>query len=195
MKRLATTALALILFTPAASAAVIEMGDHILKPDTPNQEILIRVTGDALITVADLFITVHDGGGPNGQNITAPEITGIEMIQGTIFESNHDPNWMWEEAWPLAKTPSMQTASPDSPVVADGVLARVYINTENWTAPQTWTLSGSAPPPHAGTSDLLHGDTPLQVQVNDGSIRIAVPEPATLGLLGLGALLLAGRRR
>ena len=93
-KTLATVALIAITISATlaniTSAATINVGNHVLLPNTPGQQVTIPVTGGEMVAGVDLFVQVGDGG-PELPNVglpagtDAPEISSVDMLTGTIF--------------------------------------------------------------------------------------------------------------
>ena len=68
LRAIAIIVAALLLSPAPASGAVIDVGNHSLLPNTPNQAIAIHVAGGELVAGADLFVQIGDGG---------PELTNV----------------------------------------------------------------------------------------------------------------------
>jgi hypothetical protein len=178
---------------------VIIVGDHLLKADSPMQAVEIYVTGGDEVFGLNLYAEIMPVGGGSYTNLgEAPYIQMIDCVAGTIFQSNNkgpsdtdgagDP-----DAYPFFEGCELLTLdNPDPPPygmpqAADGLIATIYINTTGFTDPaQTWKLA---------LSGTVNGNTDFAgapVDLTDGTIR--VPEPMTLGLLGLGGLAVLIRR-
>lgn len=71
---------ALLLWVSTSQASlIVNAGDHQLQPNTPAQQVKIQVTGGDSIAGLNLYLQVGDG-------TTGPQITGIDLLDGTIFE-------------------------------------------------------------------------------------------------------------
>jgi len=179
---------ALLCVVAPGLGATIDVGDFLLDPNTPGQEILIEIQGtpgvDEVqgitlnVQVADGYPDYRPGDPPS--TVDGPNITAVDLVgPGTVFGSvaNTGPNFIaqLEQIWVVGTT----TASGS--VTADGVLAVVTIDTTGWFAGDgPWELR---------LKDTLNGDTSLPGVSSPPTIingTIAVPEPSTL-LLGLVA--------
>ncbi|MBN2473344.1 MAG: hypothetical protein JXB62_01955, partial [Pirellulales bacterium] len=112
-------------------AAMIEVGDHVLDPDTPDQEIGIYITGDEQVTGMNLFVQVGDGG-PEVGGTDGPAITGADMITGTIFEE--DSVGGANPAAPQIYISYIYLETENSTVTSDGLLVTLTIDTTGFLA-------------------------------------------------------------
>ena len=162
---------------------VIDVGDHLLLPNTPGQQIQIGVTSDILIEGCNLNAQIGDGG-PEASGTPAPVITLVDLENG-IFAGNNDGQWDLGSIPQLAMY-SINTNSGG--VFADGLLVTLTIDTTGFTFPGSWPLQLQST--LNGSSDFAT----MPAEIIDGSITL-VPEPATMSLIGLGGLTLLRRRK
>jgi hypothetical protein len=168
----------------AQNLPTIEVGDHLLLPDRPNQPVTIDVGGGVPVQALDINVQVADGGPVAGGMIVGPGFTA-DILSGTIFAPNfvnyfnhnqdlHDGNqYMWYSLTTNGGT-----------VETSGLLVTLTFDTTGFTG-------GSWPLIMTGT---IHGSTnfgSIGASIINGSISI-VPEPAsaalaTLGFAGLAA--------
>ena len=186
---IATTAFVLIgqPVVQAQNLPKIDVGDHLLLPDTPGQLVTIDVGGGVPVQALDINIQVADGGPVAGGMIVGPGFTA-DILSSTIFAHNfanyvnhnsdlHDGNqYMW------------YSLTTDSGTVAtNGLLVTLDFDTTGFTG-------GSWPLIMSGT---IHGSTnfgAIGASIINGSISI-VPEPSKFTLAGFGLLGLMGCRR
>ena len=67
----------------------ISIGDHLLEPDRPDQQIAIVVAGGLPVQGVELNLQVADGGPELGGLQDGPAIQDIDILNGTIFSSNN----------------------------------------------------------------------------------------------------------
>jgi len=164
-------------------------GDFELKPDTPGQWIELLVVGGMEVAGCNFNAQIGDGGpeagagGTPGPIITSVDLEGSAENPTIFFGNNHDQN-------DLGSIPQLATYSiiaEIGTVPADGVLARLEIDTSGFTGDQTWTLALNV---------TLNGPTdfaPIPADITDGAIHI--PEPMTMTIFALGGLAVVRRRR
>jgi hypothetical protein len=177
---IATTAFVLIgvPVVQAQNLPTIDVGAHLLLPDTPSQLITIDVGGGVPVQALDINVQVADGGPVAGGMIVGPGFTA-DILSGTIFAHNyvnyvnhnsdlHDGNqYMWY---------SLTTDS--GTVETNGLLVTLDFDTTGFTG-------GSWPLIMSGT---IRGSTnfgSIGASIINGSISI-VPEPASAALAALG---------
>jgi hypothetical protein len=172
---------------PAAAEIYIDVGKVMLRPDTPGQRVLVRLTTDAADRVAgcNFNAEIGDAGSAFG-GIDGPAITAVDMEIGTIFAGN---NRGQTDLGSLAQLATYSIVTDSGTVAAEGLLATLTIDTTGFTTPgATWKLE---------LDHTLNGPTdfaPLHAIISDGTITL-IPEPASMALLGCGALSLLVRRR
>jgi len=164
-------------------------GDYELLENTSGQWIEILVTGGDQVEGCNFTAQIGDGGpeaGPGGTRgpiITAVDLEG-SITHPTIFFGNSDPQI------DLGSVPQLAAYSivPQSGTVpADGVLARLEIDTTGFFGDRTWALSLGA------TAGDPTDCAPTPADITDGAIHI--PEPLSLLTLSLGGWAFIRRRR
>jgi len=153
------------------SATTIEVGEHVLLPNTPDQVIPIYVHGGHDIQGLLLNVQIGDGY-PDvpGSGINGPNITGVDLVQaGTVFgdaaNTGHNFIETRDQIWIVGTTTSSGTVS------ADGLLAYVTVDTTGW--------SGDDGPWELKLAETFNGDTNFQSPsgqliptITNGSIRM-----------------------
>ncbi len=192
--------LALPFFVQAAQAqavssgsAVITLGTYYLQENTPNQKITINVSGGAPISGMNFNLQIGDGG-PAAGGTPGPVFTGLDLVDGTIFQSDH-ANPLDLGSIPQDLTWDIVTAQDGDYVDADGLLATVTVDTTGFSRGQTFPFS-IASTRNGATNFVYDGVTPVPTSLTDGTI-IIVPEPSTQMLLSAAGLVFcswAGRR-
>ncbi len=184
-------ALGLVLALGASAARadlIITVGQTQLQPDTPNQPVQIFVTGGDPVEAVQVECQIEDGA-LNGP-ITAPTITELDVVTGTIFSANHfgqtPPLTGVINSWLATRG----TWTSSGTVAASGLLATVYIDTTGFTSPTgTWALKLSG----TRNGNTVFGD--IEPTIFNGSVTLEpVPEPATALIAVAGAALLLRRR-
>ena len=184
-----TCILAMALIAPIVRGAVIVVGTHNLLPKTAGQVIQIFVTGGNPVAGLDFNAQVADGGPEAGGTMVAPAITKVDLITGTIFQTNNtgpqDPGSV-----PQLAIRTITVAHDTVP--AEGLIATVTIDTTDFLA-GTWTFAlGNT---LNGPTDF--GTTPATITdgtITDGTITI-VPEPLAGSWVAMAALTLMRRTR
>jgi len=173
-----------------AGAATIDVGTHILAPNTPGQKLTIFVSGGDEVQGGEFYFQVADGGPEAGGSIDGPDITVADIFGDassgplTIFTLNNTgeaaPGSLVPQFWTSGTTTASGTVS------ANGTLGVVTVDTTGFFS-GSWELK---------VKDTLMGDSRfpgVSTTVNNGRITI-VPEPSTLLLLVmLAGFLLLGR--
>jgi hypothetical protein len=154
-----------------ASPSVIDVGEHVLLPDTPGQVIPISVSGAHAVQGVVLNVQVADGhpdvpgSSHDGPNITGMDLAGPTTVFGSVANTGNNFIESREQIWVAGTSTSTGT------VAADGILAYVTIDTTGWFGEDgPWELK------LAGT---FNGDTNFQTPagqvvptITGGTIRI-----------------------
>lgn len=199
------------LATRAAASPTIIAGNHSLLPNTPGQQIYIRITpgpfgntngfgfldgNEQTVVGIDLNIGVLPSATlPASVRpiLNAVDLIGPGLIYNTIpgarqlaFPPFNPPAW---------EVGAIAIALPGlTEVFADGLLARITVDTTGILDEATWPFVLQLPSIGLPT-DVGQGDSNLSVFLVDGTLSI-VPEPSSFALLGVGAIsLLAVARR
>ena len=188
MRTLIATLMILAVAGAASAAITVTGGSHDLLPNTAGQTIDILISTDASDLTTGCNLNVQLG---NAQG--TPDITNVEMhLTGQIFAGEVD--WTYADggsAYPGIGMASMLVGDSANDPVASGTLATVTIDTTGLTT-GTWTLT------MMGTlnldSSMIFSSGSPSVSFVDGSVTV-IPEPATMLLLGLGAVAAVIRRR
>jgi autotransporter-associated beta strand protein len=149
-----------------ANVPQISVGNHILLTNTPNQVIQISVSGGQPIQGLDLNVQIADGGIPAGGTSTGPVIQSVDLLTGTIFQSNNTNVTDVDRAGGVDLVPMFegcQTTTASGAVNASGLLATVTIDTTGFDDPQTFTLdlsvTANGPTDFAGIPALIADGT------------------------------------
>jgi MYXO-CTERM domain-containing protein len=185
----------------ARASLIIDVGNISLAPGTPGQKVPIYVHGGDGVIQAQLRIQIAGGGlAVPGQFITGPTITSVDMLTGTIFDSNNNgqsPDFYDCVLFP--QLASCGTMTRQGAVSAEGLLAIITVDTSNcpdldqeYSLELKDTVFVNSPNTQFNGGDVL-------VDITNGAIIISsnVPEPATglLALAGVGMLLRRRPRR
>jgi hypothetical protein len=177
-------------------AATINVGNHVLQPNTPNQQIAIYGDGGELLSGYELMFQVEMAGneGPLFTNF-------VGNGPGTLFGNNTAGDPVIGNVEPgnqRGLTAYVSTTDPITvPLSTVNPIGYLIVSTEGifaGSSDKVFALS-------AANSFFLTTDQNPQLDpiITDGLIRIqAVPEPSTAvlgGLAALGALVLGRRRR
>ncbi len=164
-----------------------------LHAETANQAIHFFATGIVADSGADgleFDVQVGDGGAFLGGTDTAPTITSIDLITGTVWESS-SPTQSDPEVHPLIRQSTVDTASL---VSSDGQIGTIVFDTTGFGVGEIdFRLSGVA-----GSFDttFFQGVNSLTTVAPNAIIRVtAVPEPASGLLIFAGLVGVAIRRR
>jgi len=205
------------LATVAMATPTIVVPNVALLPNTPNQVILITVTGSPSDQVGgvNFIIDVAQGkgngvatSGLNATQTSGPKITAVDITgAGTVFGPNNTgvQNLMAPQTLPWEKA-AFGTSTTAGTVTANGLLARVTIDTTGFSqitnanggVGGVWQLRMKSMTVQDGGGATDFAGVPATI--TNGSITlVSVPEPASvvLGLFaaaGLGAVALRNRR-
>ncbi|MEX0936320.1 MAG: metallophosphoesterase family protein [Pirellulales bacterium] len=123
--------------TPTALPSIV-VGNHVLLPDTPGQQIPIFVSSDNFDVQGLALFVVLGGGGEFVGQPAGPVITDVDLISGTNFETNntgHQYLTSFPQIWQTGITTLSGT------VVAEGLLATITVDTTGFTTSDgPWTL-------------------------------------------------------
>ena len=174
----------------ALAMPTIDVGTHQLQPGLSHQPVAIYVSGGDPVEGLNIYAQIGNG----TDDLAAPVIESIDITgAGHVFGSNNNGPVIGD-AYPHEM--SVSTVTLSGTVSASGKLATLYIDTTGYSS-GTWSLilgnytAQSAAEFDKSTSDFAG----LPAQITDGSITIAVPEPASLAVLGLAASILVRRHR
>lgn len=188
------------------AAPIIDVGSYSLLPNTPDQKIIISISGGDSLTGLNLFAQVGDGG-PELANdpyllppgTPGPAITSVNLkpVSG-IFAGVADDETPIETGLPQVKNSSIAILEPGGFVSANGILAELTIDTTGFTTGH-WDLLLSNVLNYSeiggpfATAGVAEGPVDVPFEITNGSIDVT-PEPATLALLALGGLAFVRRR-
>jgi len=155
----------------AAHGLAINVGEHILLPDTPGQVIPIHVSGVSTVQGVAFNLQLADGyhdvpsSTVDGPNVTNVDLVGPGTVFGTVPNTGNNFIETREQIWIVGAATSSGT------VTADGVLANVTIDTTGWfEGDGPWELK---------LADTFNGDTNFQTPngqivptIINGSVRI-----------------------
>jgi len=183
--------LVLCLASTTWAAPIINVGTYNLLPDTPNQEIILTVTGTDLVA---------------GFNLEAQIGSSIDPADQPVFQDISFTGGMWDAyanstmggiapgAEQLAFV-SVAFNGVNDKVAANGLLVKMTVSTVGITSGD-YSLRLSNILDVIGEDSYFNAQdaSPIAADITNGSIHIT-PEPATVTLLGLGALALLRRRK
>ena len=149
-------------------------------------------TAAELLATLGIQFNIQIGDG----SVTAPLITGVDILTGTIFQNNNttpsggqdgDNTWRWEIGTTAATSPYPSVPTGYSTV------ATVTFDTTGFSS-GTWDLSLTTPQGSTAYIDTNTPVGPLPMTITDGTLTVLpVPEPinAALPIFG-GLVVLAG---
>ena len=197
-------ALGCVLTCLPATAAVITVGNYILQPNTPNQKILINITGPEAVAGEDFFAQIGDGGVANNGTNTKPVFTQVDILTGTIFGASNtgatgDPGGTPKgsnSAHPLIWVDGTTT---NSGTVSDtGLFATITVDTSGVSSGTYALLLKGIASNKGGPFDTalrFTGGGAVPLTITNGSIVIQTPEPTSLAIIGCAAVVALRRRR
>ena len=159
--------------TGAAATPVIDVGRHVLLPDTPGQTIELFVTGGDPVQGLNLFVQVADGYPTGGGVIDGPNITGVDIVADTVFAASNtgqDTDVALDQIW-LVYTTTDEEVEPF--VGAEGKLATVTLDTTGFPS-GTWDLL------LAGTLNEDSDFAGVAADISNGTIEIQEPPAAVI---------------
>jgi len=194
-----TLGIVCLLISPlsATAAIIIDVGDHLLQPNMPDQTFQILVSGGDLVQGLNFYIQVADGGPEAGGSIDGPVIQELDILTGTIFDGNNTGAIDFDGGPPpypdvVPQWEGHSTTTLSGSVAATGLLATVTIDTTGFGG-GTWDLIMQNTGDGTYTTDFAG----ISADITDGSITV-IPEPSTFvmstGLIAMG-LVGYGRRR
>jgi len=156
-----------------------------LLPDTPDQIVLLSVSGGTPVASFDLFAGFDDG------SDDAPVITDVNLVLGTIFESNNSGTASGGSTRPGTVAVNVIASDLGNLPVAEGLVAELTVSTvgifDGDFDLDLATLEGST----FFTNQTVQ---PIGVQLPSNTFVI-VPEPAMLSaVMMIGGLVLRRRR-
>ena len=173
---------------------IINVGNTDLLPNTSGQvvNLFVQNTGVSAIDVAGLSINIQvaDSGPPPGLgSISGPHITGVDILTGTVFQSNNSGQ---ADAGSVPQFANW-TTSTSSGTVSLGAgtttkLTTVTLDTTGFSSPATWAFNlGNTINGQTKYFDSVGND--ILPTIIDGTISV-VPEPAMV--TGVSAVLCLG---
>ncbi|MEX0655297.1 MAG: PEP-CTERM sorting domain-containing protein [Phycisphaeraceae bacterium] len=180
--------------TASTSAAIIDVGDVDVTVGDSSVDVPITITTDSSEAVAEttLLVQVADGG-PGLGSITGPAITGIDFSnsvwEATTYSTVASTGLAVGDFPQLIQYEVLLDISTGEAVPADGEIATITLDTSGMELGDSYDLR--VVNTKGGDSSFSGLSEPT---VEDGSVT-AVPEPATVTLLGLGAIALLRRKR
>jgi hypothetical protein len=206
MQRRVFLAFAVLLCLPvAAQSAAINVGSHLLLPNTPNQQVPIFVTGTELVNGVDLLATVGNVASPSNvlspaadhsPTITNADIIGAAGFPATILTGQAGVPTNPQPATATSRTVwyGDTTATLNFTALDNGVFGTLVFDTTGIFAgalQKTWALrlgqGNSVDIGTGSTSDLGTNDVgdPFVPMIVDGNVFIAaaiIPEPSSIVL-------------
>lgn len=180
-----------VSMTQATNAALlVDIGDHVLLPDTPNQTITVTVSGGDSVQGLNFNLQIDDDGVNKAPSISAVDITGPQTIFGSNNTGQVDQGT--GELVAGSQFGLRTTTAAAGTVIADGILALVTLDTTG-RSEGSFTLN---------LANTLNGPTDFAglavSQFDNGSLTIAataIPEPGSCVLFGMIGLVFASSRR
>ena len=174
----------------AFAAPVIDVGTIILQANKPGQIVPVLVSGGDPVTGFNLRAQIGDGINPSPifQSISfAGGIWGVDPTTIGYLVAGQEQYAQFSVAFDESVT-----------VPANGLLATLTIDTTGITTESVYPLKLSGAQSINQDSDFLlsgGGDLILAPVIKNGTLHVVVPEPSTLGLLGIASFMVCLRRR
>lgn len=172
----------------AAALPVITPSTTTLLPNTPDQSIQFFVAGTDNLVGEDLNFQINDG-------LSGPTLSFADIFAGTIFATNNTGNSQHGiyTTGPMANRIGIfQTTTNTGTVIDNGLLATIKVSTVGL---QSGTFHVNLHGTGNGDSDMILSDSTTFAPSYSSPLFTIVPEPSSLGLLLVGAGVLALRRR
>ena len=170
-----------------ANAASIDVGSHLLQPDTPNQPIVIAIVpgaGDPTTRGINLRAQIGDGNGAGVEPVfqgTLGTLEGLDLT-GSIWGdlvggSTVSGNGVPRTGFGSLGSADLTSNNPSENVAADGKLLTLLIDTTGFSAPGTFDLNLSETA--LGNTSLIADDgRPLApLDITNGLIKIVEEVP------------------
>jgi len=150
---------------------LIDVGEHVLLPDTPGQVIPIYVSGGSSVQGVVFNVQVADGyddvpcSTTDGPNIANVDLVGTETVFGGISNTGNNIIETRDQIWIVGAATSTGT------VAADGLLANLTIDTTGWfggEGPWQLRLGGT----FNGDTNFQSPEGQIVPAIINGSIRI-----------------------
>jgi hypothetical protein len=175
--------LAILAAQATAAPLTIEVGNWLLQPNTPNQQIQIYASGGDGLYGMDIYVQLGFGNeiSPPGE----PKITNVDLVTGTIFDGHTSipaPGQVlfdYDQFWLVSIVNDVsELLYPDHSLIATITINTVGVNESTYypiiLSSANWMEAGSA----------YYGESAgYEFIVTDGSIT-SVPEPSSLTILG-----------
>ena len=199
MNRLGILILAAVGFAgsiiSSSAQIVVDVGDHPLLPNTPNQIVRLFVTGGAAVAGLNFNVQVADGVPfVSGGVILGPKLTGVDIlgttIDPTIFFGNNTGQSNPNGAVDPDQIRSRAVTTQNGTVSANGLLAILTLDTTGFDI-GVFDLNlknvfgGSFPTTFVASSGLN-----MTAAITDGTITVSsvVPEPMSSALVAVSLL-------
>ena len=183
-----SVALGLFLSSKAHAALIISVGNIDLLPNTANQQRILQVqnTGGASVDTLGIQFNIQIDDG--GALIVAPTITQVDLLTGTIFQSDNNGQGGGSDTVRRWEVYTLENGSLPKPSVPVGfsTVATVTFDTTGFSS-GSWNLFLATP---AGSTAYLNPTTgdPLAMTLNAGTLTV-VPEPVSGALCIFAGLL------
>ncbi len=161
----------------------LSVGEVLLQPNMPGQEVPVFVTGGHAVSGANFFLQIGDGGPelseygvPPGTD--GPAITRVDLKAGTIFAVVADPQ-VDQPGIPQVATTAIAISAAGESVTADGLLATVTVDTTGFFA-GSWDLLLADVLPFAALSGPFTTDfAGIPAHITNG--RLVIRETEVVG--------------
>lgn len=180
----------LTLAASAPADLILNVGELQLLPNQPGQSRTLQIVnnGSAAVPVLGVVFNVQIADGE--ATTVAPKITAVDIIGGTIFQSdNNGPPGSGMDTVRRFELSALDNGSPPLPQVplVPSTIATITFDTTGFFG-GSWPLSVTTPAGPTAYLDPNTGDPLSIMSLTDGII--AVPEPKYYGVVA-GAVLIA----